>query len=298
MHYKHVNNIIAVYLNYGVILLERLSLKAGVRYEYNHQNVQYVLGNGTDFTAQFNDWVPSGSIGWNLTNNSNLVAAYSMRILRPGIAYLNPYLNDNDPMTVSQGNPNLESEKINSINLNYNLFTNKVNLNVTLDYTFINNAIQQVSYLLSDREIVGLPNPSGVEVLYSTYANSGKSKTALLRIFFSWNIARQTRFFINGIGNYLSLQANELSNQGWGAMVNGGLQQSFKYDWSLALNLFYVTAPIKLQGQGSQFLNYGLSVSKLFFNKRFTVMARVTNPFTPYTIFGENRIGTSFSQDS
>ena len=141
-----------------------------------------------------------------------------------------------------------------------------------------------------------------VQVLYISLqhlvANSGKSKTALLRIFFSWNIARQTRFFINGRGNYLSLQANELSNQGWGAMVNGGLQQSFKYDWSLALNLFYVTAPIKLQGQGSQFLNYGLSVSKLFFNKRFTVMARVTNPFTPYTIFGENRIGTSFSQDS
>ena len=226
MHYRHLNNIFAVYFNYG-IKLKQFSAKAGLRYEYNFQNVNYVLGQGTDFTSHFNDFVPSATIGWTISDKSSLGAGYNMRIARPGIAYLNPYLNDNDPMNISQGNYSLESEKINTINLNYSLFAQKVNLNLTAEYVFINNAIQSVSYLINDMNIKDLPNPTGIDVMYTTYENSGKSKTVSIKGFFSWNIAKGSRLYANITVSYISFQAAELSNSGFSGLIFCGYQHSF-----------------------------------------------------------------------
>ena len=47
---------------------------------------------------------------------SNLRLGYNMRIYRPGIWALNPYLNDADPSYISRGNPELDSEKSHAFN--------------------------------------------------------------------------------------------------------------------------------------------------------------------------------------
>ena len=104
-HYKHLNDIIAAYLGYG-LKVKRLSGRLGVRYEHTIQDVKYLVGRGEDFTKNFDDVVPSASIGYKLTDMSNLRLGYNMRIYRPGIWYLNPYLNDTDPSYISQGNSN------------------------------------------------------------------------------------------------------------------------------------------------------------------------------------------------
>ena len=121
-HYKHLNDIIAAYLGYG-LKVKRLSGRLGVRYEHTIQDVKYLVGRGEDFTKNFDDVVPSASIGYKLTDMSNLRLGYNMRIYRPGIWYLNPYLNDTDPSYISQGNSELDSEKSHAFNLSYSNFT-------------------------------------------------------------------------------------------------------------------------------------------------------------------------------
>ena len=61
-HYKHLNDIIAAYLGYG-LKVKRLSGRLGVRYEHTIQDVKYLVGRGEDFTKNFDDVVPSASIG-------------------------------------------------------------------------------------------------------------------------------------------------------------------------------------------------------------------------------------------
>ena len=134
-HYKHNNDIIAAYLGYGV-KWKRLSGRLGLRYEHTIQDVEYLLGRGDDFRKHFNDLVPSASVGYRLTDTQNLLLSYNMRIYRPGIWYLNPYLNDADPTSISQGNPDLVSEKSHSVSLGYNSFTNKLSLNLSLRYSY------------------------------------------------------------------------------------------------------------------------------------------------------------------
>lgn len=70
-HYKHLNDIIAAYLGYG-LKVKRLSGRLGVRYEHTIQDVKYLVGRGEDFTKNFDDVVPSASIGYKLTDMSNL----------------------------------------------------------------------------------------------------------------------------------------------------------------------------------------------------------------------------------
>ena len=95
-HYRHNNDIMAAYLGYG-IKWKKLSGRLGLRYEHTIQDVEYLLGRGDDFRMHFNDFVPSASIGYRLTDTQNLRLGYNMRIYRPGIWYLNPYLDDSNP---------------------------------------------------------------------------------------------------------------------------------------------------------------------------------------------------------
>lgn len=191
-HYKHLNDIIAAYLGYG-LKVKRLSGRLGVRYEHTIQDVKYLVGRGEDFTKNFDDVVPSASIGYKLTDMSNLRLGYNMRIYRPGIWYLNPYLNDTDPSYISQGNSELDSEKSHAFNLSYSNFTQKFNINLSARYSFTNNSIENVTKLMPDTEIEGLKNPTGKDVLYSTYANIGKTRRASVSAYVNWNATPRTR---------------------------------------------------------------------------------------------------------
>lgn len=245
-HYKHQNDILAAYMGYG-LRVKKISGRLGVRYEHTKQEVKYLLGKGDNFNKNFDDVVPSASIGYKLTDMSNLRFGYNMRIYRPGIWYLNPYLNDSNPTNISQGNSHLDSEKSHSFNLSYSNFTQKFNINLSARYSFTNNSIEQVTEQVKDTEIAGLQNPTGKEVLYSTYQNIGKSRNASLSGYVNWNATSNTRIYANLYGNYTYMEgANGLKNDGWNLFAYGGAQQSLPHDWRISLNVYGQTPWIML----------------------------------------------------
>ena len=295
-HYKHQNDILAAYMGYG---LRVKKISGRLRYEHTKQEVKYLLGKGDNFNKNFDDVVPSASIGYKLTDMSNLRFGYNMRIYRPGIWYLNPYLNDSNPTNISQGNSHLDSEKSHSFNLSYSNFTQKFNINLSARYSFTNNSIEQVTEQVKDTEIAGLQNPTGKEVLYSTYQNIGKSRNASLSGYVNWNATSNTRIYANLYGNYTYMEgANGLKNDGWNLFAYGGAQQSLPHDWRISLNVYGQTPWIMLQGKGSSFFDYGLSVNKSFLNKRLTLSAFASNFFKKYTSPTSSIEGVGFTQDS
>ncbi|WP_195208726.1 MULTISPECIES: TonB-dependent receptor [Bacteroides] len=297
-HYKHQNDILAAYMGYG-LRVKKISGRLGVRYEHTKQEVKYLLGRGDDFNKNFDDVVPSASIGYKLTDMSNLRFGYNMRIYRPGIWYLNPYLNDSNPTNISQGNSHLDSEKSHSFNLSYSNFTQKFNINLSARYSFTNNSIERVTEQVKDTDIPGLQNPTGKEVLYSTYQNIGKSRNASLSGYVNWNATSNTRIYANFYGNYTYMEgANGLKNDGWNLFAYGGAQQSLPHDWRISLNIYGQTPWIMLQGKGSSFFDYGLSVNKSFLNKRLTLSAFASNFFKKYTSPTSSIEGVGFTQDS
>lgn len=283
-HYKHLNDIIAAYLGYG-LKVKRLSGRLGLRYEHTIQDVKYLVGRGEDFTKNFDDVVPSASIGYKLTDMSNLRLGYNMRIYRPGIWSLNPYLNDTDPSYISQGNPELDSEKSHAFNLSYSNFTQKFNINISARYSFTNNSIENVTRLMPDT--------------YSTYANIGKTRYASVNGYVNWNATPRTRIYMNMSGNYSYLEGSEgMRNDGWSLFAYGGAQQTLPHDWRISLNVFGQTPWIMLQGKGSSFFDYGLSVNKSFLDKRLTLSAFASNFFKKYMDQSSTTEGSGFIRES
>ena len=299
-HYRHQNDIIAAYLGYG-LKWKKLSGRLGVRYEHTIEDVKYLLGRGDDFRKNYDDVVPSASLGWKLTDLSNHRVGYNMRIYRPGIWYLNPYLDDSNPSSISQGNPELDSEHSHAFDLSYSNFTPKFNINLSARYSFTNNSIQSVTSLVSEDDIPDFSEDkkTGKDVLYTTYQNIGKSRNLNLSAYVNWNATKATRIYANLFGGYTSLKGAEgLENDGWNLFAFGGAQQTFKHDWRLSVNVFGQTPWIMLQGKGSSFFSYSVNLNKSFLNRRLSLSAFASNFFQKYNKFESHIEGQGFLQDS
>ena len=299
-HYRHQNDIIAAYLGYG-LKWKKLSGRLGVRYEHTIEDVKYLLGRGDDFRKNYDDVVPSASLGWKLTDLSNLRVGYNMRIYRPGIWYLNPYLDDSNPSSISQGNPELDSEHSHAFDLSYSNFTPKFNINLSARYSFTNNSIQSVTSLVSEDDIPDFSEDkkTGKDVLYTTYQNIGKSRNLNLSAYVNWNATKDARIYANLFGGYTSLKGAEgLENDGWNLFAFGGAQQTFKHDWRLSVNVFGQTPWIMLQGKGSSFFSYSVNLNKSFLNRRLSLSAFASNFFQKYNKFESHIEGQGFLQDS
>ena len=290
--------IFAAYAGYS-INVKKFSGRVGLRYEHTLQDVEYRLGRGEDFVKNFDDVLPSATIGYKLTDLSNIRFGYSMRIYRPGIWYLNPYLDDSNPTSISQGNSELDSEKSHSLNLNYSNFTQKFNFNLSVGYSFANNRIESVSTLINDTEIPGLRNPSGKEVLYTTYQNIGKNKNVTMSCYINWNATSRTRIYTNLFGSYSNMEgANGLKNDGWSLFAFGGAQQTFPHDWRISVNVYGQTPWIMLQGEGNSFFDYSFNVSKSFMKNRLTISAFASNIFKKYYRMESSMEDLNFNQES
>lgn len=297
-HYKHRNDIFAAYLGYS-LKLKKLSGRLGLRYEHTLQDVEYKLGRGDDFKKHFNDFVPSASIGYKLTQMSNLSLGYDMRIYRPGIWYLNPYIDDSTPTNINQGNSHLDSEKSHSFNLSYSNFTPKFNINLALRYGFTNNSIENVVRMIPDTQIPGLKNPTGKDVLYTTYENIGRSQGINLNTYINWNAAKKTRVYMNGRLSYTDMDdGGILSNHGWSLFAYGGAQQTLPKDWRISFNLYAMTPNINLQGRGSSYSSYGMSIQKSWLKNRLNMTISATNFLKKYKQFHYTTEDTSFHVDS
>ncbi|MBQ6548514.1 MAG: TonB-dependent receptor [Prevotella sp.] len=258
--YEYKNSILAGYGEYAGNW-NKFGLKAGLRYEYTWQDVEYHLGNGEDFKKNYGSLVPTASLQYTLGMGSNIGLTYNMRISRPGISYLNPYVDKTNPIAISYGNPELDVEKNHNISLVYNAFTSKLMVNLNLHHNFVDNAISQYSFYDSDN------------LLNTTYGNVVQRHQTGLSGYVNYLFTKDTRIFFNGSLNYLDLRSDVLDqqNSGWTASAMIGLQQTLP--WNLKLSAFAITSTksYTLQGWSGGFNLLTASVSKSLLNDKLTL---------------------------
>lgn len=300
--YRHLNHIISAYAGY-TLRYKGFTFKPGVRYEQTIQDVKYIVGPGEDFDTNFGDLIPSVSLGIKLGKTQNLRGGYNMRIWRPSIWNLNPYFDNQNPMFISQGNPNLKSEKSHAFDLAYSSFSAKFNINLALRHSFNNNGIENVSRLITDEggEDFGGGHVAPQGALYSTYGNVGKSRTTGLSFYVNWNASPKTRIYVNGRGNYSDLKSPSqgLHNYGWDGSAFGGIQQTLPGKIRLSLNGGGSTSRIRLQGKGSGYHYYGLGLSRSFLKEdRLSLNVHCNNIVEKYRSFNGQTEGANFISKS
>lgn len=302
--YRHLNHILSAYVGY-TLKYKDFSFKPGVRYEQTIQRVKYIVGPGEDFHTNYSDWVPSVSLGMKIGKTQNLRVGYNMRIWRPGIWNLNPYFNNQDPMSISQGNPDLKSEKNHAFDIAYSNFSAKFNINVSLRHSFGNNGIERVSRLITNEngEIFD-DNPEHMApngAMYSTYDNIGKNRDTGLSLYLNWNASPKTRIYVNGRGSYRDLksEAQGLHNYGWNVSCHGGIQHTLPLKIRLSLNGGGSTPYISLQGKGSGYQYYSIGLNRSFLkDDRLTLNLYCNNIFEKYRTYNSHTKGDNFISKS
>lgn len=259
MDYLYKNSILAGYTEYEG-KWGNIGTKAGLRYEHTWQNVEYRLGNGADFETNYGSLVPSASLSYSFSPTSNIGLTYNMRISRPGITYLNPYVDKSDPTALTYGNTNLDVEKAHNISLVYNLYTSKLMLNVNLHHNFTDNAIEQYSFFDNT-------------LLNTTYGNIVKRHQTGVNVYANWLATKNTRLFVNGSVNYLDLRSSVLSanNSGWTTSTMVGLQQTLPWNLKMGAYLMNSTKSYTLQGWSNGFNLITANLSKSFFDDKLSI---------------------------
>ena len=266
--FKHNAQVAAAYLSY-IFTAGKWAARAGLRYEFTRMKASYPDGSNADYHANLNDWVPSASLQYKISDSQTLKFSYNTSINRPGIGYLNPAI-ISTPTAVSFGNANLGSSRNQALHLEYMLVTSKLTLQLSPDYSFTNNGITNIIYEQNRKDV-------------STYQNVLKSKVFGISSYTEWTPFTGTSFTLNADIRYarITLPTPSIKNSGCGGGIYFNWEQ--KIPWELTLTTSIggeygnrVYDPYAIEGR---WFYYDFTLTRRFFKDKLTVSLSANSPF-------------------
>ncbi|RBQ03807.1 TonB-dependent receptor domain-containing protein [Pedobacter miscanthi] len=237
------------------------SIEIGLRMEQTNSKGNSINDNKIVERSYF-DFFPNFSVNQTLNPNSEIGFSYNRRIDRPDYKSLNPFVYFVDLYTFSQGNPFLNPQYTNTLQLSYNY---KKALNISLGYSITNNLILDV--LLPENE---------KKTLYQTVKNLDKQYAYDLTVGYPTTV---TKFW--SMDNTLTSTYNQIKTENLGNGVYNRKKVNFMFNSSHTFTLSPTTAA-ELSGEYASSQIYGtyaikpyygidLGLKKSFFDKKFNV---------------------------
>ena len=266
--FKHKAQVAAAYLSY-ILTAGKWAARAGLRYEFTRMKASYPDGSNADYHANLNDWVPSASLQYKISDGQTLKFSYNTSINRPGIGYLNPAI-ISTPTAVSFGNANLGSSRNQKLQLEYMLVTSKLTLQLSPYYSFTNNGIGRILYEQNCKDV-------------STFQNILKSKIFGISSYTAWTPFTGTSFTLNASMRYarITLPTPYIKNSGCGGGIYFDWEQ--KIPWKLTLTTSLggeygnrVYNPYAIEGH---WFYYNFTLTRRFLKDKLTVSLSAESPF-------------------
>ena len=262
--FDYNQNILGTYFSYTLSTKSKWSMKLGGRYEYTDIEASFLKKEGQNLTIPpYGVLVPSFNMSKTFKSGTWRFS-FNRRIQRPGIQNLNPNVNATNPLSISQGNPNLSPEYANNYEINYSKFVKQTYISTALFVRNNTGAINQI------RTVIG-------DTVKTTSMNIGVENAYGMNININMNLSNKLMIGGGGDFSYMVLKnnvADPLMNAS-----NQGLQSNFRIfgnynignGWGAQLFSFYRANQILLQGTQGGFGIYSLSMKKDFKNKRGSI---------------------------
>lgn len=93
--FRHNQHIYSTYLGY-TLKVDKLGIKAGARAEGTSLNAHFAYEPDMDFSTSYFNVVPNLTLSYQINMAQQIRVGYNMRIRRPSIWNLNPYVNTTD----------------------------------------------------------------------------------------------------------------------------------------------------------------------------------------------------------
>ncbi|MDD2611574.1 MAG: TonB-dependent receptor [Bacteroidales bacterium] len=276
--------IIGAYAGY-VFKLKKLTAKSGLRLETTWNDCVSTSDSVVRFSNRLFNIVPYINFAYQLKQGQTLKLSYTQRLYRPGIWYLNPYVDNSNPLNIRFGNPDLVSEIAHSFEAGYSLFSQKISLNTSLNASINNNSIESVS-TMNDRGVTS-----------STYKNIGMDQRYNWNNYFSYRLGVKFSVSANATASYTRLAANNgfnMSNDGFGFRGSLNLRKSLWKDAAISGNAGFSSPYISLQGKSSGYSYTSLGFSQKLLKQKLSLNLSISEPFREKRTYSYNTKGEGY----
>lgn len=267
-------NVTSAYSSYTYSTPSKFTFKLGVRWE--NTAIEAIQEGQAIEIPSYSNVVPSLNLSKSMNNGNTLKLGYSRRIQRPGLQQLNPNVNVANNQDVQVGNPNLQPELTDNIELSVSTLLDKTYINTSFFGRITDNAINQVR----------TPIDSIAGAILTTYENIGRERAIGSNIFA--NVYLTNAWTINGGGDlYFAMlegqvtgengQSEKVSNSGFNYGGRLMTQLQFKSGWGIQAFSFMRGRRVELQGTRGGWGMYALGVRKSFNNKKGSVGISIEN---------------------
>ena len=287
--FNYGQDVYAGYLSANSKFGEKTELIAGVRYEQTQIEGDY-FKDETTFGNSYNNWLPSITLSRKIGKFNNIKASYSQRIQRPGLQYINPYVQEDNNRNITLGNPALKPEITEQYEVSYSSFVKGFSLNTSAYYRHTTDIIERFLEIRDDGvsentfQNLGVQNSLGLNVFVST------------TLFEIWTLRGGADVFsynVSGVVNGV-----ELSNDAilWNGNINSNIK--LKNSWTIDMFGFYRARRQTLQGYNPSFSIFGMGIQREIWDQKGSIGLRIIEPFFENKIFGSELIGEGFVQKS
>jgi outer membrane receptor protein involved in Fe transport len=311
--YDNVNSAVYDYnqdvtAGYGVLTItlpKGYSILAGLRDEItNISGKPETVSTDTTlrpFSNNYNTFIPSLTIQKKLSSTQTIKLAYSKRITRPSLTFLNPYDNKTNILAQTQGNPRLAPEVSQTLEFDYVTFIKSSVINMSVYYKHTGGLIESIA----EPTLIQVDANTAQPGTLTTYHNIGNNNSFGGSFFGSVSPIKNVtiRANVNAYtykpdpsGSFLRDQTQNgtyMQYNGF-AMAEWDLKSGF-----IAQVFTFGSSPRRtIQGTNPSFSILGMGVRQQFMKKKASLGINVLEPFNKYKNFNSNLSSPGFVQNS
>jgi len=287
-NFSYDQNVQAAYATYSFAASKKLNLSLGGRVERTSLTAAFRTSD-TNFSRSYVTPLPNGNAQYAFSDKNSLRLAYSRRITRPYIDYLNPFVNRGDPQNISYGNPGLDPELTDSYELSFNTNGKAGSLNIAASARRTGNAIESVR----------LPT-STAGVTVQTYANVASNAYYQLNFYGSAKPAKGWDLSGGPDVQYIVRRSPTLgiARSGFTAGLNFNTSYKLPKGFTVQGFLFGSLRQPDLQGTGPANLYYQLGGKKTFLKEKADLTVNFGSPFNGSWAYRSTTTTPSFDETS
>lgn len=274
--FDYHQEVYSVYTSYN-LNIKTYSMRLGARAEHTDIKGEFVSSKST-VEQHYTNLIPNLLVTKKFSPLYTVSFSYNMRLQRPYITNLNPFVNNNDSLSVSYGNPQLGPQVLHAVSLQNRLTKGKLFAVLTANASYTRNMIVQFS----------LFNPANA-VTSTTSANAGREWQANVGFSLNTPVGKKLR-----IGFFPSVRYNNIENRlnllqhrkGFSGSVSANFNYNVIGKFTLSGSGVILRTPYALVGTLSNTLYfYQINFGYKFFNDKLSATMNVNNFHGRYFTF-------------
>jgi iron complex outermembrane recepter protein len=280
-YFIYKENVYAAYMSLNTPLSTKLSLQAGLRYEYTDARGDQVTSN-VQFKNSYGQLFPTLYLSYNLNDKNMFSVNAGRRIMRPQYRNLNPFVFIVDRYTYQKGNPYLQPQFSNNFELSH---TYAGILTTTLNYSATSGVISEViEQNETTKETFLIRKNIASRKQYGLAINFYKPVTKWLTLSLNANLFNN-RF--KGIVNDTLINLSVNSGN-----FNAAVQTKLGKGWDAELNGFYNTRGVDGVMVFKSMGMFTFAVSKSVLKNQGKITLNYRDPFKLQRFYGTTRYST------